>query len=260
MKEIEYQDKFFTKYYIEKYSNVRNKPSDLFQTEKYFLPRVILPNSKILDIGCAIGGFSEILLSYESNIKYFGIDISIGMINAAKKKYPKHNFQVISNKSLIGFEKDSFDLVQCWGVSVHEPDYRKLITESWRVSDRAVIFDMRLKKKGREIINENICFTLNPGGIKYDYVIANMYDFINFLINLDPKPKLIEIIGYIAKPNKFSSIPKEFGDIYMCGVGVYKSDVPNNKDIELKLRLPDKAFNFLLKNMKNMKNMKISRN
>lgn len=256
MRRTKVEDKFSSSYYIDKYSNARNKPADLFDSEKYFIPRVISPNSKILDIGCAVGGFSEILRSYHANIEYYGIDISTKMIKSAKKKYPKHHFQVLKNISSIGFEDNFFDIVQSWGVSVHEPEYKQLISESWRVTSRAVIFDMRLKEKGHEIVDKNISYTLNPGGIKYDYVVANFHEFLIYLTNLDPAPKLIEIIGYIANPNRFSMVPKKFGKIYMCGVGIYKSDqFKSKKNTLIKLNLPDVISDSIIKKNKNIMNV-----
>tara|TARA_B100001758_G_C18414064_1_gene618046 strand:+ start:3491 stop:4270 length:780 start_codon:yes stop_codon:yes gene_type:complete len=230
---------FSSDYYVKKYSEVRNKRSDLFESEKYFIPRCLSPGKSLLDIGCAVGGFSEILHDYEETIEYFGVDVSEEMIIRAKEKYPDLSFRAIDCVNSMEFEDSAFHLVQSWGVTVHEPEYRELLKESWRVCSEILIFDMRLKMTPDEYLDKEVSYTLNPGGVKYHYVVANIYDFIQFLIDLKPVPGIIEMYGYEAAPNKFSFVPEDFGSIFMFGIAIYKNNNQVGKSIDIKLNVPD---------------------
>ena len=69
---------------IDYYAKHRNQISDLYPSEQVFLPRVLFPGAKVLDVGCASGGFFNIMRSLEPHIEYTGIDISEAAIELAK--------------------------------------------------------------------------------------------------------------------------------------------------------------------------------
>jgi len=97
---------------------------------------------KVLDLGCASGRFLEIL--EDKKVDYFGIDISEKLIEIAKKKYPKGNFQVADALNL-PFPNNFFDKIFSIAVLHHIPsgEFRlQFLKETKRV----------LKKEGLLII------------------------------------------------------------------------------------------------------------
>ena len=60
---------------IDYYSKHRHEVSDLYPSERVFLPRVLFPGIKVLDVGCASGGFFNIMRTLEPAIDYTGIDL-----------------------------------------------------------------------------------------------------------------------------------------------------------------------------------------
>jgi len=234
-------------YYTNKYSSIRNKKEHLFESEKYLLSKYLQPNMSLIDIGCAAGGFSQILTSIEPTIDYTGIDLSEELISIAKKQYPDHRFEVIDASKKLDYPNQSFDLAQAWGVTVHESDYKELINKAWKITKKVLIFDMRLQSHGVEILDQNICYALNPSGYKNYYIIPNAALFLSFLMQLKPNPKLIEFYGYLGKPNNFVHLPDDHTDeIYMVGVSVIKGDVAEEETI-IHLNLPKKIKDILLK-------------
>ncbi|HQF36277.1 MAG TPA: class I SAM-dependent methyltransferase [Candidatus Dojkabacteria bacterium] len=69
----------------------------------------VLKGKKVLCIGCGSGEECEFLKERGAD-KVIGIDISEGLINIAKKKYPEIEFHVMDVENM-KFEKDSFDYV-----------------------------------------------------------------------------------------------------------------------------------------------------
>lgn len=239
---------YSSKYYTNKYSSIRYKKEHLFDSEKYLLSKYLKPNASILDIGCAAGGFSQILTSIEPTISYTGIDVSEKLIAIARQDYPLHSFDVIDASKTLRYPEESFDISQAWGVTVHESEYKKLLTEAWKITKKTLIFDMRLQSRDSEILDKDVCYVLNPSGYKNYYIIANATEFLKFLMQLKPKPEMIDIFGYKGKPNKFVHLPDNYSEeIYMTGVGVTKGSLSKNSKIKIELNLPKKLKNKMLK-------------
>ena len=79
---------------IDFYYQNRHEISDLYPSEKVFLPRVLFPGAKVLDVGCASGGFYNIMRSFEPHIEYTGIDLSEKAVELAVARYPEARFVV----------------------------------------------------------------------------------------------------------------------------------------------------------------------
>src|SRR3989344_3584567 len=62
--------------------------------------------AKVLDVGCGSGRDLHYLMDYKFDV--VGIDLSEGIINEAKKRVPKGNFQIMDLRS-IEFEDNTFD-------------------------------------------------------------------------------------------------------------------------------------------------------
>ena len=74
---------------LDYYSQHRHEVSDLYPSEKIFLPRVLFPGVKVLDVGCASGGFFNIMRTFEPLVEYTGIDLSEIAVIMAQKRYPE---------------------------------------------------------------------------------------------------------------------------------------------------------------------------
>ena len=207
-----YWDAWSNKDAIEYYKNNRFKKADIYKSEDYFLSKILKEGFSVLDVGCAVGGFSEILKKYKEDIIYSGIDISDEMIKQARWKYPRHIFKVADGEK-IPFPKEKFDLVICLGLMHLNLNWRKILKESWRVTKKYLLFDLRLLDKGKSIENldlsyQKIEFESNwDGKSKLPYVLVNIADVLNEFSDLDPDAKNISIFGYFHKTTHMAQTP-----------------------------------------------------
>jgi SAM-dependent methyltransferase len=222
---------------IDYYARRRHEVSDLYPSEKVFLPRVLFPGVKVLDVGCASGGFYNIMRSLEPSIEYTGIDIAEPAIELAKERYPEASFQATDGLR-IPFDDDSFDLVHCTSVLVVEPRYKELLEEMYRVSNRFVLVDMRLMKD----IGDNQDFERSYYRIQFDheaeqakvpYVVSDADEVVNYVLGLDPKPKALRGTGYFHEVTPMANTI--FSKVCMTIFLIQKGG-PGTSDTELELQ------------------------
>ena len=182
------------------YYQIRQEVSDLHPSERVFLPRVLFPGAKVLDVGCASGGFFNIMRSLEPLIEYTGVDIAQPAIELAKEKYPDARFEVTEGIEL-PFEDNTFDIVHCTKVLVIEPRYQEILKEMYRVSNRFVIADLRLLKgigNERDFRKSFYKVQFNEDRVEFTvpYVVNDADEVANFVLQLEPKPKALRGTGY----------------------------------------------------------------
>ena len=185
---------------IDHYSQNRHEIADLYPSEKIFLPRVLFPGAKVLDVGCASGGFFNIMRSFEPHIEYTGIDLSERAVELARARYPEATFRVTEGYDL-PFEDNTFDLVHCTSVFNNEPSYQPMLKEMYRVSNRFVVVDIRLLKgigKQQQSIY-NIQFEGEGVEATVPYVVNDADEVADFILQLEPKPKALRGTGYFHR-------------------------------------------------------------
>ncbi len=185
---------------IDYYSQHRHEVSDLYPSEKVFLPRVLFPGAKVLDVGCASGGFFNIMRSFEPAIDYTGIDLSTVAVDMARERYPEAKF-ILTEGFGLPFEDNYFDLVHCTSVFNNEPNYQTMLREMYRVSNRFVLADIRLLKGIGEQQNSiyNIQFEGDGVEATVPYVVNDADEVANFILQLDPKPRALRGTGYFHR-------------------------------------------------------------
>ena len=188
---------------IDFYSQNRHEVSDLYPSEKIFLPRVLFPGAKVLDVGCASGGFYNIMRSFEPRIDYTGIDLSEKAVELAVERYPEARFMVTEGFRL-PFQDNEFDIVHCTSVFNNEPNYQEMLEEMYRVSNRFVLVDIRLLKDlGSQLESVyNIQFNGKTVEATVPYVVNDADEVANFIMQLKPSPKALYGSGYFHQVAK----------------------------------------------------------
>jgi ubiquinone/menaquinone biosynthesis C-methylase UbiE len=218
---------FNTSYFQEYYSGYRDKFEDLFPTEKHFLKGLIESSTSVLDVGCASGGMYQIVREINHSINYSGVDIAKDLVQIAKQKYPDVEF-IVGDGIRLPFETNSFDSVVSFGTTVHDQDYENLISESYRISGKAFLFDMRIVPELSSINDVTKGYVNDGAGMNYPYVVANAKEFLQFLKNLTPSPAKISMYGYWGKANEYTQLPEGYEKLCMCGILIEKGTGSSN--------------------------------
>ena len=193
---------------IEYYSKHRHEVSDLYPSERVFLPRVLFPGIKVLDVGCASGGFFNIMRALEPTIDYTGIDIAEPAVDLARRTYQEARFEVADGVT-IPFDDGTFDLVHCTSVLVIEPRFQEVWKEMYRVTSRFVLADMRLLKDiegqgGLQDSHYRIQFDGQEQEAVVPYVVSDADDVISFLLDLEPRPRALRGTGYFHEVSEMA--------------------------------------------------------
>lgn len=162
---------------IETYDNIVKEYKDFvdrihltekvqFSKEIDFLVDNLNDNSKILDVGTAVGEHPKYLTEdCNKNFEVYGIDASKNMISVAKTYAPKSHFEIVDMRKM-KFPKEYFDAIICMATLIHVDDASAIkVLES---------FDTILKRNGFILINvmeytggEKEIYTTEPFNPKY---------------------------------------------------------------------------------------------
>ncbi len=222
---------------IDYYVKHRHNVSDLYPSERVFLPRVLFPGAKVLDVGCASGGFFNIMRSLEPAIEYTGIDITEPSLEAARQMYPEARF-LATDGLRIPFGDNEFDLVHSTSVLVIEPRYRELLKEMYRVSSRFVLADMRLlnnaeNPESKEQSHYRIEFDGRFEGVTVPYVVSDADEVVKFILSLGPPPQALRGTGYFHTVSPMARTP--YSEVCMT-IFLLQKGRPDNTKTELDLQ------------------------
>jgi ubiquinone/menaquinone biosynthesis C-methylase UbiE len=213
---------------VKYFSSCRNSIEEVYDSEKYFLTKVLKPGYFVLDIGCAAGGFYKVFKYLEPTISYTGVDISPEMIKKARILHPGLPFHV-SRGNELPFNAQSFDVVFCSGALHMTLDWREVLKEGWRVTKKYFVFDVRLTEKSQTIEDmqksyEKIAFFNDWDGTSIvPYIIINVNDFVRTLESLDPVPVLQQVYGYYHSVSEMTVSPEKEVCMTMCCLGKTKN-------------------------------------
>jgi SAM-dependent methyltransferase len=201
---------------VKYYETLRNKPEDIYESERVFFFPLVRHSQSILDVGCAAGGIYNIIKTVNAQIAYTGIDVSAGMIETAQKIFPGVDFR-FSRGERLDFPDNSFDTVIALGVLNHVPGYRQLIKECYRVAQRYCLVDLPrlLDREYTHDIEKSFMILKNrfhsqeaiaESETKVPYILADAGEIFQFLAG-ELKPKRIFAKGYYGQCDKSVIMP-----------------------------------------------------
>ena len=99
----------------------------------------IVPDSRVLEIGCASGYYYEVLeYLLNTRLSYVGVDSSPAMVDLAQRYYPRVSFHV-GDGAALSFPDQSFPIAISSCVLLHVADYSQHIREAARVASQMVV-------------------------------------------------------------------------------------------------------------------------
>jgi SAM-dependent methyltransferase len=184
------------KYYNEEYAPINigatyktgNMPGgdDLFASKRYnqlysFISSHLTSNSRILDVGCAMGGFLDFLYKEGLN-NLSGIDLTKDFVNYASQK-GKYNIK-LGNAESIPFDNSSFDVLIINQVIEHLVEPPKAFREA-----------------GRVLVDGGILYIGVPDALRYDETCS--FDFYWFIMREHLQHFDIEHLKLLAQMEGF---------------------------------------------------------
>lgn len=218
---------------LEYYRSHRTKPEDLYKSERFFLPELLPRIDSVLDVGCAAGGFSRIMKSFNDELAYTGVDITPELIDAARHDHPGSRFE-ISDGVNIPFAPESFDLVHCSGVLHINSQYKEMVRSMWAQTRRFLLCDFRLTREASQTGTIEIRFKESVAASSVPYFVLNVDDLIEFLKTLSPSPILIRAKGYSHAVSETASVPLE-----RVIMAFFMLEKGANEQIKLEINLSD---------------------
>lgn len=206
------------------YTSHRERPEDLYPSERTVLLPVLAECESVLDVGCAAGGFSKIFTALKPGIRYVGLDAEDAMITQARRRYPSRAFQQGVADSL-PFPDRSFDLVFCTGVLIHNPDFEPIIRECYRVAAKHCVVDLpRFAASGIPSqavmrLSERFPHDKPTEPNTVPYVLADPHQVMTVLQSLRPAPRTFSLTGYPGQPGRstYDAITQTpMGLMYFC--------------------------------------------
>ena len=151
----------------------------------------------------------------------------------AKKSHPECEFFVGSPHAFDPKNK-TFDRVVSLGTTVHDVDFYNTVKRCYDLCSGKLFFDMRLSFELPTLADVSYGYTKDDSGAPYPYVVANYFEFLNFLNSITIRSSSTNIFGYYGKSNTNTTLPAGYENIIMACVLVDKNaDNPVGKKISL---------------------------
>lgn len=213
------------------FASNRNNVADVYPSERHFLDKYLKSNMKVLDYGCAAGGFCNILnkaynVPFEN---YWGIDQSWQMIQMAQKLYPAAHFDTSLSK--IQQESIGFELVFSFGVLHMTFDWENILQSLYNLSSKYLIFDLRVTSTGPTVEDLSKSFqtlgyadddNLQSGLIPLNvpYIILNQHDMDSRLNRIFGKEDMLLCHSYNHSVSETVTSP--YSDVEMSAFCLIK--------------------------------------
>jgi SAM-dependent methyltransferase len=212
------------------FASNRKSLTDVYPSERHFLDTYLKSDMKVLDYGCATGGFCNILNNtYQlSPENYWGVDQSPRMIEVARKLYIAAHFD--THLSKIQQENIRFDLVFSFGVLHMTFDWEEILQALYSLSLKYLIFDLRVINVGPTVEDISRSFQ-TLGKVKSEngqdaiplnvpYIVLNQQDLGNRLNRIFGKDDAILRYGY--KHPVSETVTSPYNEVEMTAFCVIK--------------------------------------
>lgn len=187
---------------VDFFTKARSTTSDVYPSEWFFLKDRLREGIRILDVGCAQGGFAGIIAEHLTRFEYTGVDISSTMIARARERFPQHRFHVVEEGDDSALAGAEFDLVLVLGILHLHESWRRTLDAAWRRTRSTLIFDLRETHLPTVEDKARSWFTMQlpEGGAPsahLPYIILNTTDALDTVIRTCAGATAIARYGYL---------------------------------------------------------------
>ncbi|MBF0267930.1 MAG: class I SAM-dependent methyltransferase [Alphaproteobacteria bacterium] len=195
------------------FSKERGTTSDVYPSEWFFLKDRLKEGMRVLDIGCAQGGFASVLGEHLKSFSYTGVDISEDMIAKAKLRHPGQRFLCCPEGDLSALGDETFDLVLVLGILHLHESWRATLASAWKRTGGALLFDLR-ESEGASLEDKSVSwFGMDFSGdaerpeLRLPYIVLNAGDALGEAVRLTEGAARLSRYGYRHPPSRAARTP-----------------------------------------------------
>ena len=199
---------------------------DFENPARLMLLKLVKDDESLLDVGCGNGMTYALLMKNWRKIFYKGIDYSQKFIANCQERWPGTTcFEQMADSGMYDIIDSSYDTVYIRHCLENVKDWKKMISEMFRIARKRVIIDMRrglVNEESRilEDHDDTVCWDIN-----YD-------EFNEFCRNLSVNVSFCQ--EPLGDTNTFVVIGKKLGDVVFTLDDFHETN--HNLDLLLKLK------------------------
>lgn len=206
------------------FAHERASSSQVYPSEWFFLKGLLQEGMKVLDIGCAQGGFVGVLGEHLNDFSYTGVDISRDMIDKARTRHPGQRFFCSPEGDLSVLNAERFDLVLVLGILHLHESWRDTLANAWRHTKDALLFDLR-ETEGPTLEDKSLSwFGMDFSGdaetqeTRLPYIVLNAGEALSEATRLTEGSVKFSRYGYRHPPSSAARTPLSliFSSVYLA--------------------------------------------
>lgn len=192
----------------------RRSTAQVYPSEWFFLKDRLREGLSVLDVGCAQGGFADMLAEHLGDFRYTGVDVSAEMIARARARNPRHTFHTVPEGDLSVLDGERYDLVLVLGILHLHERWRDTIAAAWRLTAGSLVMDLRESDGPTVEDKARSWFRMDFGGgddrhaaTTLPYVIVNSAEALATVRRLTPGARRTSHFGYLHPVSGSASTP-----------------------------------------------------
>ncbi len=142
------------------------------------------PGQRLLEVGCAAGGYYGSLRPFADVSRYAAVDITPAMVKKTKKAFPALDTLRMDVREL-AFPDDSFPVVFSTDVLMHVENWRSGLQELYRVTEKMLVLRIRVH------LDQSLptrAVHIGHGKFRVPYIINNAQEFDTIIREFSPAP------------------------------------------------------------------------
>ena len=167
---------------VDFYQAHRQGVAGFYPSELRFVPYLARNSSRLMDVGCAAGGFVSAWRDLNPRIDYVGVDVAPELVEAARRSHPDVAFYCADAATGLPFPDAYADAVVGLGWLHLEPRWREALRELRRVAKRRILLDVRLSAADGMVGRQ----TPAPGSPSVEYAVFGFGTFVDAVLELGP--------------------------------------------------------------------------
>jgi len=201
---------------LEFFAERRGTGTDVYPSEWFFLKDRLCEDVSVLDIGCAQGGFAQVIAERVKAFRYVGADVNIEMVARAKARLPRHAFVHVREGDFSALGDEKFDLVLVLGILHLHETWRETLAAAWARTKGALIFDLR-EWDGATVADKTRSYMTmdfhradaDHQAARLPYILLNSTEALRTVREVCADARRIGHYGYLHPPSGTAVTPAE---------------------------------------------------